>query len=177
MKESKLAFKQEVVNEIKEAIQNSKSVTIVEYRGLNVDQVTDLRNKYRASGSSYKVYKNTMVSIALKELGYEGFEEILAGPNGFVFSNEDMVQGPKVTEEFAKKNDKLKIKAGLLDGKVLSEEEVKALAKLPTREVLVAMALGGLNAPITGFANALQGIIRSVVYVLDAAREKKEQNA
>ncbi|MGF0040647.1 50S ribosomal protein L10 [Peptoniphilaceae bacterium SGI.131] len=177
MKESKLAFKQEVVNEIKEAIQNSKSVTIVEYRGLNVDQVTDLRNKYRAAGSSYKVYKNTMVSIALKELGYEGFEEILAGPNGFVFSNEDMVQGPKVTEEFAKKNDKLKIKAGLLDGKVLSEEEVKALAKLPTREVLVAMALGGLNAPITGFANALQGIIRSVVYVLDAAREKKEQNA
>ena len=174
MKESLLAQKQEVINEIKEAVQNSKSVTIVEYRGLNVAQVTDLRNQYRESGSNYKVYKNTMVSLALKELGYEGYEEFLKGPNGFVFSNEDMAKGPKVSADFSKKNDKLIIKAGLLDGKVLSADEVKAVAKLPTKEVLVAMALGGLNAPITGFANVLQGTIRKLVYAVDAIREKQE---
>lgn len=177
MKEARLAQKQEVISEIKEAIQNSKSVVIVEYRGLNVLQVTDLRSRYRNSGSSYKVYKNTMVSIALKELGYEGFEEYLTGPNGFVFSNEDMVQGPKVTADFNKENDKLIIKGGLLDGKVLSAEEVKAVAKLPTKEVLIAMALGGLNAPIQGFASALNGIISKVVYALNAVKEKQEQNA
>lgn len=177
MKDAILAQKQEVISEIKEAIQNSKSVTIVEYRGLNVSDVTELRNQYRNAGSSYKVYKNTMVNLALKELGYEGYEDLLKGPNGFVFSNEDMVQGPKVTADFAKEHEALVIKGGLLEGKVISEDEVKALAKLPTKEVLLAMALGGLNAPIQGFASALNGIITKVVYALNAVKEKQEQNA
>ena len=141
MKEAKLAQKQEVISEIKEAIQNSKSVVIIEYRGLNVTQVTDLRSKYREAGSSYKVYKNTMVDLALKELGYEGYEEYLTGPNGFVFSNEDMVSGPKVSAEFSKTNEKLIIKGGLLEGKVIDADEVKDLAKLQYKEVLVSMAL------------------------------------
>ena len=173
----KLAQKTEVINEIKEAVQNSKSMTIVEYRGLSVGQVTDLRNKYRESGSTYKVYKNTMVRIALEELGYDGLDEYLTGPNGFVFSNEDMVQGPKVSADFSKENEKLIIKGGLLDGKVLDADEVKALAKLPTKEVLIAMALGGLNAPIQGLASALNGVITKVVYALNAIAEKQEQNA
>ncbi|MFM1539009.1 50S ribosomal protein L10 [Helcococcus bovis] len=177
MSQSALSLKQQVVSEIKDAIQNSKSVVVVEYRGLNVEQVSDLRNKYRAEGVSYKVYKNTMVKIALEELGYEGFEEYLAGPNGFVFSNEDMVAGPRITVNFAKENEKLVVKAGLLDGKVVDAEDVKALAKLPTREVLVAQVLGGLNAPIAGFANVLQGTLRQVVYALNAVKEKQEQNA
>ncbi len=177
MKEAKLAHKKEVISEIKEAVQNSKSVVIVEYRGLNVTEITELRKKFRESGSNYKVYKNTMVKIALEELGYEGYEEFLAGPNGFVFSNEDMVQGPKIATEFGKKNEKLVIKAGLLDGKVITSEEVKAVAKLPTREVLVAMALGGLNAPIQGFASALNGIVSKLVYALNAVKEKQEEIA
>lgn len=177
MSQSALALKQQVVNEIKEAIQNSKSVSIVEYRGLNVAEVSDLRNKYRAEGVSYKVYKNTMVSIALKELGYEGYEEYLSGPNGFVFSNDDMVAGPRVTVDFAKANEKLIVKAGIIDGQIVDADGVKALAKLPTREVLIAQVLGGLNAPISGFANVLQGSIRKVVYALNAVKEKKEQEA
>ncbi|WP_282926599.1 50S ribosomal protein L10 [Helcococcus kunzii] len=177
MSQSALSLKQQVVSEIKDAIQNSKSVSIVEYRGLTVSEISDLRNKYRAEGVSYKVYKNTMVKIALEELGYDGFEEYLSGPNGFVFSNEDMVAGPRVTANFAKENEKLVIKAGLLDGKVLNPDEVKALAKLPSREVLVAQVLGTLNAPIAGLANVLQGTIRKVVYALNAVKEKKEQEA
>ena len=177
MSQSALSLKQQVVSEIKDAIQNSKSVSIVEYRGLTVSEISDLRNKYRAEGVSYKVYKNTMVKIALEELGYDGFEEYLSGPNGFVFSNEDMVAGPRGTANFAKENEKLVIKAGLLDGKVLNPDEVKALAKLPSREVLVAQVLGTLNAPIAGLANVLQGTIRKVVYALNAVKEKQEQEA
>jgi len=175
VKEARLAQKQEVISEIKEAIQNSKSVVIVEYRGLDVSQITELRSKYRETGSAYKVYKNTMVNIALQELGYEGYDEYLTGPNGFVFSNEDMVQGPKVSTEFSKENEKLIIKGGLLEGKVLSADEVKDLAKLPSKEVLVAMALGGLNAPIQGFVSALNGVVTKVVYALNAVKEKQEQ--
>lgn len=174
MSNSALSLKQEVVSEIKEAIQNSKSLSIVEYRGLTVEQVSDLRAKYRAEGVNYKVYKNTMVNIALKELGYEDYEEYLTGPNGFVFSNDDMVAGPRITVDFAKANDKLEVKAGFIDGKVVDAEGVKALAKLPTREVLIAQVLGGLNAPISGFANVLQGTIRNLVYALNAVKEKQE---
>lgn len=177
MSNSALSLKQEVVSEIKEAIQNSKSISIVEYRGLTVEQVSELRSKYRAEGVSYKVYKNTMVNIALKELGYEGYEEYLKGPNGFVFSNDDMAAGPRISVDFAKDNEKLVVKAGFIDGKVVDVEGVKAIAKLPTREVLIAQVLGGLNAPISGFANVLQGTIRNVVYALNAVKEKKEQEA
>lgn len=177
MSKSALTLKQQVVDEIKEAIQNSKSVSIVEYRGLNVTEVSDLRSKYRAEGVSYKVYKNTMVNIALKDLGYEDYEEYLSGPNGFVFSNDDMVAGPRVTVEFAKENEKLIVKAGIIDGQVVDADGVKALAKLPTRDVLIAQVLGGLNSPIAGFANVLQGSIRKVVYALNAVKEKKEQEA
>lgn len=177
MSQSTLSLKQQVVAEIKDAIENSKSISIVEYRGLNVTQVSELRKKYREAGVNYKVYKNTMVNLALKELGYEGYEQYLTGPNGFVFSNEDMVQGPKISVDFAKENEKFVIKAGIIDGEVIDAEGVKALAKLPTREVLIAQVLGGLNAPISGFANVLQGTIRSVVYALNAVKEKKEQEA
>lgn len=177
MSQSALSYKEQVVSEIKDAIQNSKSVSIVEYRGLSVAEVTELRNKYREQGVSYKVYKNTLVSRALEELGYEGYEEYLAGPNGFVFSNEDMVAGAKVSVDYAKTNEKLVVKAGLLDGKVLNVDEVKALAKLPSRDVLVAQVLGTLNAPISGFANVLQGSIRKLVYAVNAVKEKQEQEA
>lgn len=174
---SSLTLKQQVVTEIKEAIQNSKSISIVEYRGLNVSDLTELRSKFRAEGVNYKVYKNTMVNIALKELGYEGYEEYLKGPNGFVFSNEDMVAGPRIAVNFSKDKNNLVIKAGIIDGQVVDAEGVKALAKLPTREVLIAQVLGGLNAPIQGFANVLQGTIRSLVYALNAVKEKQEQEA
>lgn len=177
MKEATLQKKQEVVQEIKTAFENAKSTVIVEYRGLTVKDLTELRNQYRANGVNYKVYKNTLVSIALKELGYEGFEEYTKGPNGFAFSNEDLAKAAKVSTDFAKNNDKLIVKAALMDGEVLDEDQVKAIAKLPSKEVLIAKVLGGFNAPITGFVNVLQGSIRNLVYALNAIKEKEEQEA
>lgn len=179
MKEHVLQQKEAVVQEILENIQKAQSMVIVEYRGLSVEAVTDLRNKYREADVFYKVYKNTMVKRAFEAAGIESEEldALLKGPNAIAFSMSDAVAGAKTSVEFAKTNDKLVIKAGVVDGVVINKEEVERLAKLPSREVLVAQVLGTLNAPIAGLANVLQGTIRKVVYALDAIREKQEQAA
>jgi large subunit ribosomal protein L10 len=143
---------------------------------LDVAEVSDLRKKYREAGVDYKVYKNTMMRFAFKEAGYEDFVENLTGPNGIAFSIEDAIGAAKVSDEFAKGNDKLEIKAGIVDGNVIGIDQIKELANIPPREVLIAKVLGSLNSPITGFANVLQGNIRNLVYALDAIKEKQEAN-
>lgn len=173
MKEQALQAKVQVIEEIKEKISSSQSMVLVDYRGLNVAQLTELRKRYREAGVDYKVYKNTMMRFAFKELGLEEFNEFLKGPSGVAFGKDDPVSAAKITTEFAKTNDKLEIRAGIVDGKVIGVEGVKALAELPSREVLVAQVLGGLNAPIQGFANVLQGTIRGLAIVLNAIVEKQ----
>ena len=173
MREHTLQVKEQNIEEIKEKINNSQSIILVDYRGLNVEQLTELRSRYRAAGVEYKVYKNTMMRFAFKDSGLEGFNEFLKGPSAVAFGYDDPVQAAKITAEFAKVNDKLEIKAGIVDGKVIDVAGVNSLAELPSREVLVAQALGGLNAPIQGFANVLQGTIRSLAIVLNAISEEK----
>lgn len=173
MKEQALQAKVQVIEEIKEKISSSQSMVLVDYRGLNVAQLTELRKRYREAGVDYKVYKNTMMRFAFKELGLEEFNEFLKGPSGVAFGMNDPVSAAKISTEFAKTNDKLEIRAGIVDGKVIGVEGVKALAELPSREVLVAQVLGGLNAPIQGFANVLQGTIRGLAIVLNAIVEKQ----
>ena len=173
MKNQTLLAKTKVIDEIKEKIQSSQAVVLVDYRGLDVAQLTELRTKYREVGVEYKVYKNTMMKFAFKDLGYEEFNEFLKGPSAVAFGIEDPVAAAKVTAEFAKKNEKLEIKAGIVDGKIINIEEVKSLAELPSKEVLLAQVLGGLNAPIQGFTNVLQGTIRSLAIVLNAIAEKE----
>ncbi len=173
MKDKTLLAKTKVIDEIKEKIESSQAVVLVDYRGLDVAQLTELRKKYREAGVDYKVYKNTMMKFAFKDLGYDEFNEFLKGPSAVAFGIEDPVAAAKVTAEFAKKNEKLEIKAGIVDGKIINIEEVKSLAELPSKEVLVAQVLGGLNAPIQGFTNVLQGTIRSLAIVLNAIAEKE----
>lgn len=174
MKEQTLQAKSQVVEEIKEKISKAQSVVLVDYRGLNVEELTELRSQYRKAGVEYKVYKNTMMRFAFKDAGLEDFNEFLKGPNAVAFGFEDAVSTAKVTSEFAKNHDKLEIKAGVVDGKVITVDEIKRLADLPPREVLIAQALGGFNAPIQGFANVLQGTIRSLAIVLNAVAEKQQ---
>ncbi|NLW22781.1 MAG: 50S ribosomal protein L10 [Tissierellia bacterium] len=169
-----LEQKKQIVQEIKEKLEKAQGVVLVDYRGLNVEEVTKLRRNCTEAGVDYKVYKNTLMRFAFKEAGFEEFNQYLTGPNAIAFSFDDPVQAAKITNDFAKEHDKLEIKAGLVDGKIIGVEEVKNLANLPSREVLVAQVLGGLNAPITGFANVLQGTIRNLVYALNAIREKQE---
>lgn len=178
MKEQTLAKKQQVVDEIKEQLENCKSMVMVEYKGINVQDITELRQKFREGGVNYKVYKNTMVSRAFEDLGYEGLDEYLEGPNAYAFSVEDIVSGPKIVEEYAKDNEeKLIIKAGIVDGRVIGSEEVIALSKLPTKEVLLSMLMRALQGPITGLAQVSKATLSSLVYALNAVKEKKDEEA
>ena len=166
MKDFVLEQKQAVVSEIREKIESSGSLVLVDYRGLTVEQVTELRNKYREAGVQYKVYKNTMMKLAFNELGFEDFGQYLEGPSAVAFSGEDLTAAARITNEFAKANEKLVIKAGILEGKILDSNEVKAVADIPSREVLIAKLLGSFKAPVSNF-----------VYMLDALRKKKEEEA
>ena len=174
MKESTLQVKVQLVDEIKGKIDNAQSVVLVDYRGLDVGQLTELRSQFRQAGVEYKVYKNSMMRFAFKESGLEEFNEYLTGPNGIAFSYEDPVSVSKIVSKFSKENDKLEIKVGIVDGKIIDVNGVEELATLPPREVLVAQALGGLNAPIQGFANVLQGTIRGLVIALNQIAEKEQ---
>lgn len=175
MKEEKLQLKSQMVDEIKGKIENAQSIVLVNYRGLNVEEVTELRKKFREANVDYKVYKNTMMVRAFEELGYDGISEFLKGPSAIAFSNEDPVSAAKISSEFAKDHEKLEIKSGVVDGKIITPKEIGDLAKLPSREVLIAQVLGGLNSPIQGLANVLNGNIRGLAVVLQAIADKKEQ--
>jgi len=174
MKEQVLQGKKQVVEEIKEKVNKAQTVIVVDYRGLNVEEITELRKKYREVGVEYKVYKNTMMRFAFKDAGFEEFNQFLTGPNAVAFGYDDPVQAAKISHEFAKDHEKLEVKAGIVDGKVIGLDEIKELASLPSKEVLIAKVLGGFNAPITGFVNVLQGNIRNLVYALNAIKEKQE---
>ncbi|WP_427340801.1 50S ribosomal protein L10 [Caloranaerobacter sp. DY30410] len=171
---TKIEQKKQIVQEIKDKINRAQAVVLVDYRGLNVEEVNELRKKYREAGVEYKVYKNTLMRFAFKDAGLEEFNKYLTGPNAIAFSYDDPVSAAKVTSEFAKEHEKLEIKAGIVDGEIIDIDRVKELANLPSREVLIAQVLGGLNGPITGFANVLQGTIRKLVYALNAIKEKQE---
>lgn len=163
-----------LVSEIQNKIENAQSMVLVDYRGLNVEEVTELRRKFIEAEVDYKVYKNSMMRFAFKNAGFEGFEKFLAGPSAIAFSDKDPVAPAKIIDEFAKAHKNLEIKAGVVDGKIIDVNGVKDLAALPPREILIAQVLGGLNAPISGFANVLQGTIRNLVYALDQVREQKD---
>lgn len=162
------------IAEIKELITNSKATVLVDFCGLTVAQDTKLRVEMRKAGITYIVVKNTLLRIAAQEAGIEGLEASLEKNTAIAVSPEDPVAVAKLICEFAKANKELKVKVGILDGKVISAEEVKALAALPPKEVLIAKMLGSMNSPIAGFVNVLQGSIRKVVYAIDAVRKEKE---
>jgi large subunit ribosomal protein L10 len=167
MNQSVLEQKKQVVSDITEKLRSAKSVVLVEYKGLSVEKATELRNKCRAAGVEFKVYKNTLMRFAFEELGYKDISPSLEGPNAIAISFDDEVSAAKVTNDFAKtSNDTVILKAGVAEGKVLSADEVKALASVPAREVLIAQLAG-----------VLQGNIRNLAYMLDQISKKNEEVA
>ena len=159
---------------LKETMKNAKGAVLTDYRGIKVAQDTKLRRKMREAGVQYSVIKNNMASIAAKEAGIEGLDDYLKGPLAMVSSDKDPVAAAKLISEFIKENRIMEIKGGLVEGKVIDAEGVKALANLPSREVLLARLLGSMQSPIPGFVTVLQGNIRNLVYALDAVRQQKE---
>lgn len=168
-----LEQKKQVVADLTEKVKAAQSIVLADYRGLTVEQDTALRNALRAAGVEYKVVKNTLTSLAMKESGLEALDPFLNGPTAMALSSTDAVAPAKVLSDFAKKFEKLELKVGVVEGKVIDINGIKALADLPSREVLIAKVLGGFNAPISGFVNVLNGNMRGLVVALNAIAEQK----
>ena len=162
------------VTEIKEILSSAKCIVLVNYCGLTVAEDTKLRSSMRTAGVKYTVVKNTLLRIAAKEAGIEGMDAYLEHNTAIAVAPEDPVEVAKILNDFAKVHKALEVKAGVLDGKMITTDDIKALAALPSREVLLAKMLGSMQAPISGLVNVLQGTIRNFVYVLDAVRKEKE---
>ena len=159
MNANKIA-KREIVDQIKDKIQRASSFVILDYKGLTVAEDTQLRNEFRKAEIEYRVLKNTLVKIALNELGYTDFDADLNGPTAVAFSYGDAIAPSKVAAQSIKKLNKMSIKCGMLDGKYVDEATVHALSKVPNKETLLAMLLSVLQAPIRGLAVALNEIAK-----------------
>ena len=150
--------KKVVVEEIKNLAKNSQSIVLVDYRGLNVAQATELRKAFRDAGATYKVYKNRLMKIAFEELGIKFDDNLLEGTTAVAFHNEDAIAPAKIAVDGERKYKVLKVKAAWYDGKQLDTAQTKELASIPSKEVLVAQLLGMLTMPVRGLAVALSQI-------------------
>ncbi|NLY52478.1 MAG: 50S ribosomal protein L10 [Firmicutes bacterium] len=163
-----------VVEELKDKLTRAQAVVLTDYRGLNVQDITELRKQLREAGVEYKVVKNTLTTLAANEVDLPELTQYLTGPTAIAFGYDEPVSAAKILNEFARTHRALEIKGGVLEGRVIGVDEVQALADLPSREELLAMVARAMQGPIAGMANALQGILRSLAYALNAVREQKE---
>ena len=156
--EKNINLKKEEVSKLAEQMKNAKLILLTDYRGINVSDVTALRAEIRNIGAEYKVIKNNITRRALAECGIEGLDEQLERPTAVIMTSEDYLEPTKVIYNFTKNNDYYKIKGGVVDGKVMTAEEIITLAKLPSRQELLSMLAGGLLANISKFAVALDQV-------------------
>ena len=173
------AYKIEEVAKIKQRLENAKSIVLIDYKGINIEEVDELRNRMRNAGVDYFVSKNTFIKIALNDLGITGLDDTLVGPTAVASSIDDEVAPAREIVNF--KDDITKDKAfpsfklGLVSGEIMTAEQLGKLAKLPNKEALISMVLQGFNAPISGFVGALSGILKNFVYAVDAIAKQKEE--
>ena len=153
-----IAQKEAAIKELAEQFKTDKLILLVDYRGINVEQVTKLRSDLRNSNASYKVIKNNIIKRALNLNGENGLDALLEGPTAVVTSKEDYLEASKIIYKFSKDNDFYKIKGGIIDGKVMTAEEIITLAKLPSRQELLAKLAGALLGNITKLAVALDQV-------------------
>ena len=155
---AKVELKQPVVAEIAELFNGAKGAVVVDYRGLTVEQDTQLRKQLREAGVTYKVYKNTMIRFAAKGTAFEALEPNLEGPTALAVSKEDATAPARILAEFAKKADKLEIKGGVVEGNAYDAAGIMEIAKIPGREALISRLLGSMQSPITNMARVLNQI-------------------
>lgn len=155
---AKVELKQPVVDEISSLIDGAQSIVLVDYQGLTVDDETKLRKSLREAGVTYKVYKNTLIKRAIKDTPYESVSDLLNGPTAVAVSKEDATAPARVLCEAAKKNEKLEIKGGIIEGKYCDPAAVGEIAKIPSREELLGRLLGSIKSPIANFARVIKQI-------------------
>jgi large subunit ribosomal protein L10 len=169
----KIEKKKQVVDDLKEKFATTKVVIVTDYKGLNVAQMTELRRKLSEANVEYKVVKNTLLKRASEGTDANLLTDVFQGPSGIALSYDDPVAPAKVLTQFAKDNNKLEIKAGVMDGQLLDLNAITALSKLPSREELLAQVLSAMNAVPTGLVRALADVPRRMVNVLNAIKDQK----
>lgn len=166
--------KTQVIEELAAKLATAKAAFLADYRGLTVDEVNELRGKLRETGVEYRVVKNTLLRLAAKDTSFACLDEHLKGPTAIAIAQEDPVAPAKVLSDYAKASKVFELKTAVLDGKLLSSDDIKALADLPSRDVLLAKMLGSINAPVSNFVGVLAAVPRSLVQVLGAIKDQKD---
>lgn len=161
------------VEDIKDRVGRAEAAVFTDYRGLTVSQMAELRRSLRAAGIEYRVIKNSLTAIALADLKITEIDELMEGPTAVALGYEDPAVAAKLVNEYAKKSGILRLKGALMSGQVYSADQVKALASLPSREVLIAKLLGTMNAPVGALARVMNGPIAAFARVLQAVADQK----
>lgn len=172
-----LENKKQVVSDLTAKLQSAAAGILVDYRGLTVEEDTELRRKFREAGVEYAVVKNTLLRFASKEAGLEELDDVLHGPTALAFHTEDLVAPAKVFADFAKEHEIVSVKSGFMEGKVISLDEITQLAKTPSKEVLIAKVMGSLNAPVSGLVRLLNTIVENGVEIPDLIAAKAGEAA
>ncbi len=170
------AFKAEKIEAVREKIAKAKVAIVTENKGLSVEKITKLRRELQKGQGDYTVVKNTLAKLAIQGTEFEPLAELLVGPVVLALGYEDQVSPAKAIAQFAKEKantDKIAIKGGCLDGKLLNASEVEDLSKLPSKEELYAKMLGCINSPASGIANSTNAVLRALVYTVDQVRQQK----
>ena len=168
------AQNQEMLANIKADLEASGAVWVVDYRGLTVKEIQQLRRNIREADGQMKVYKNTLMRIALEQSELPTLDDMLEGPSAFVFAGDDVAAAAKAVKNFAKDNQNLEIKGGLMEGKAVSAAEVEAIASLPSREELIAQIAGAISGVARGLATTINGVPRGLAQVVKAVADQKE---
>ncbi len=163
----------EMLGVIKEDIASTTAIWVVDYRGLTVKEIQELRHAIREADASMKVYKNTLVRIALEQSELPTLGDVLEGPSAFIFSGNDVAASAKAIKEFAKSNPNLEIKGGLMDGEAVSAAEVEAIASLPSREQLMAQIAGAISGVARGLAVTVNGVPSGLARAIQQVADQK----
>ena len=167
------AFKQEKIDHIKSNVEKAKVAIVTNYKGLSVEEITNLRRRLQKEGSDYTVTKNTLAKIAVKGTNFEVLSDVMKESTAIAFGFDDEVSAAKVVEKFIKDTKKCEIIAGALDGQLLDAKQVAELAKTPSKEELYAKMLGCVNSPATGIVGSVNAVMSSLVRAIDAVAKKK----
>jgi large subunit ribosomal protein L10 len=165
--------KDAVIAEVTQLLTDTENLFVSDYRGLTVAELAELRGKLRESGARFRIVKNTLGGIAADKAGREPVKELMSGPTAVTFCGDDLVGAAKALADFAKTHPQLEVRGGLLDASLIDPADVKAIASLPPRDVLVAQLVGTMAAPMTGLVTVLQGTISGFVRALDQVAQQR----
>lgn len=163
----------EVVEKIRNNLENAQAVYLVDYSGVDVKKLESVRDQIKALGDSFNVIKNTLVAKATQDTKWANIEDLIEGPNAFAVSYNDPIALAKLLLKAEKSVEKLQLKSAVMYGSVFNHDQIEAISKLPSKEVLLSMLLGLLNAPARGLVSVLAGVLRKPLYALNAIKEKK----